>query len=161
MRENDTQVVRPDPYWLFAAALVGADQLIKYMIGSLNRPVDLSWISIGRLVNSDGAFGLQFSNELLTLLAIAICIVILFLLLTSAHRPPTRLGLWLIFGGALSNLIDRVFTGGAVDILSVGGSPRFNLADVMIVLGALSLLRGIWWRELPPRHSISATKTTN
>jgi signal peptidase II len=66
--------------------------------------------------------------------------------------------LGLVLGGALGNLIDRIFRdpgflrGGVVDFLSVFGPdaqyfPVFNVADSAIVcggiLGALMALRGI------------------
>ena len=48
---------------------------------------------------------------------------------------PTALGAAL--GGASSNLIDRLWRGGVVDLIDLKVWPVFNLADVAIVLGVL------------------------
>jgi signal peptidase II len=68
----------------------------------------------------------------------------LLVALARSHRAPAvgALGLALLAGGAVGNLIDRVAYGGAVvDVVSVGlGSYRtgiFNLADVAITLGVV------------------------
>ena len=58
-----------------------------------------------------------------------------------------RIGLCLIFGGGVSNLIDRVLRGSVIDFLNVGiGSLRtgiFNVADMALMLGvALVLITG-------------------
>ena len=58
-----------------------------------------------------------------------------------------QIGLCLIFGGGVSNLIDRVARGWVIDFLNVGiGSLRtgiFNVADMALMLGvAIVLLTG-------------------
>lgn len=56
------------------------------------------------------------------------------------------LGLGLVLGGALGNLVDRFFRapgpmrGYVVDFLSFGGFPVFNLADSAITVGAVLLV---------------------
>jgi signal peptidase II len=92
-----------------------------------------------------------------TLIAVAVAVVIV----RTARRlfsTAWAVALGLVLGGAVGNLIDRVFRepgflrGGVVDFLSVFGPdgrvyPIFNLADSAIVcggiLGALLALRGI------------------
>jgi signal peptidase II len=43
-------------------------------------------------------------------------------------------------GGAASNLIDRFWRKGVVDFIHLGFWPAFNLADVVICVGALAAL---------------------
>jgi signal peptidase II len=56
------------------------------------------------------------------------------------------LGLGLVLGGALGNLIDRIFRapgplrGHVVDFVSVGWWPVFNVADSAVVCGAVGLV---------------------
>lgn len=138
---------RPEPYWIAAAGLVVADQLSKYLVEQLSAPITLPGIFIGEALNSTGLLGLDISNGVLTGFGLAICFGLLALLAFKAQRPPVRLGLWLLLGGAFSNTLDRILHGGVVDIVSVLDLSQFNLADVMILLGALSLLRGVWWKE--------------
>ncbi len=51
-----------------------------------------------------------------------------------------KAGVWLIFIGGISNLLDRIFRGGVVDFLSLLFIPTFNFADAAICLGAAFLL---------------------
>lgn len=44
-------------------------------------------------------------------------------------------GLGLAFGGATSNLADRVVRGAVVDFIAVGWWPVFNVADAAMVVG--------------------------
>ena len=70
------------------------------------------------------------------------CLVTAF---TRRLKPLALMGLWLVLGGGVSNLVDRVLHGRVVDFLNIGiGSLRtgiFNVADMAILLG-LSLLLG-------------------
>jgi signal peptidase II len=50
------------------------------------------------------------------------------------------LPLGLIIIGALSNIIDRLRYGQIIDFLHIGPWPIFNLADGLIVFGALLLI---------------------
>jgi signal peptidase II len=68
--------------------------------------------------------------------------------------PADRLnagGLSLVLGGAVGNLIDRLWLGHVVDFLDVyyGAShwPAFNVADSAITVGAGLLLLGMWRQE--------------
>ena len=138
--------MHPEPYWLITLALVLGDQLTKYVVGALGSVVTVGPVTVGKVVNSAGVFGLDVPNPILIILGAVISVALLVLLIYTPAKPPVRLGLWLLLGGAVSNLIDRIFVGGAVDIIGITDVTRFNLADVMIVLGGLSLLRSLWWR---------------
>jgi signal peptidase II len=46
----------------------------------------------------------------------------------------------LIFAGAISNLVDRIYLGYARDIFDLGLNFTFNLADLFLVLGLLGIL---------------------
>jgi len=72
-----------------------------------------------------------------------------FVLLSRAPAPNTVVGVGLILGGGLSNWADRVANGNlVVDFMNVGVGPLrsgvFNVADLLIELGALVLLVGAW-----------------
>lgn len=74
-------------------------------------------------------------------------IVLAFAILRgSATRPRTLIGLTLILGGGIGNLIDRFSFGHVTDflLLSFGGfhTGIFNVADIMITFGTLLLLSG-------------------
>jgi signal peptidase II len=68
-----------------------------------------------------------------------------YLLFAPALPHATTVALSLIAGGGLSNLIDRIAHGGyVIDFLNIGlGGLRtgiFNIADVAIMVGAISLI---------------------
>ncbi len=81
---------------------------------------------------------------------IALCLVaavIVAALLWWLHREKTRtlqIGLGMIIGGALGNLIDRVRLGAVFDFLDfhIGAHhwPAFNVADSFICIGAAVLI---------------------
>lgn len=62
----------------------------------------------------------------------------------------TRLGLALIIGGALGNLVDRVIVGQVLDFIETPLRPGiFNVADIMINLGMVLLLVGAYFQRAP------------
>jgi len=122
--------------------------------------------------NPGGLFGFfgdladPWRTLLLTLFPMAAVVLIaVFLARTDDTDRATMFGLALILGGAVGNLVDRLFRGEVVDFLDVYASsprlaswlterfgtahwPTFNLADSAIVVGAFLLLSDI----LRPRH---------
>ena len=53
------------------------------------------------------------------------------------QRPRDALVFGLLIGGGVGNSIDRFLRGGVVDFLYLGIGPRFNLADLFIVVAVL------------------------
>jgi signal peptidase II len=57
-----------------------------------------------------------------------------------------RVGLALVIGGALGNLVDRVTAGQVLDFIQTPLRPGvFNVADVMIQLGLILAVIGAYW----------------
>lgn len=81
-------------------------------------------------------------------------IAMAYLLITKKQTSPfTTLGLSLIVGGGVGNLIDRILYGSVTDflILSVGpfNTGIVNIADMVIVLGVALVLLGMSdWRPI-------------
>lgn len=96
--------------------------------------------------NSGAAFSMATGYTwVLTLIALGVVIGIVWM----GRRlvsPWWALGLGLILGGALGNLVDRFFRapgplrGHVVDFLSIGWWPVFNVADSAVVGGAALLV---------------------
>lgn len=82
---------------------------------------------------------------LLTLVAVAVVVGVVRIGRT-LRSGWWALGLGLVLGGALGNLVDRIFRspgplqGHVVDFVSVGWWPVFNVADSAIVCGAILLV---------------------
>ena len=68
----------------------------------------------------------------------------------SRRRPLVWLPTGLLLGGAAGNLIDRLDRGYVTDFIDLPLWPAFNLADMAITFGVLSLLYVL---EGPPRHA--------
>ncbi|KIQ08117.1 hypothetical protein RU01_20510 [Rhodococcus sp. MEB064] len=100
-----------------------------------------------RLVrNAGAAFSMATGMTwLLTLVAVAVVIGVVRIGRT-LRSGWWALGLGLVLGGALGNLIDRFFRapgplqGHVVDFVSIGWWPVFNVADSSIVCGAILLV---------------------
>ena len=73
-------------------------------------------------------------------IAVVVSIFLIKLILENRHKGEA-IAYSLILGGAMGNLIDRVFRGYVVDSFDFYWRdwhwPAFNLADIAIVLGAL------------------------
>ena len=87
-----------------------------------------------------------------TLIAIAVSIGILWISRTVTNKPwATALGG--LLGGAVGNLVDRIFRspevfhGHVVDFISLPNYPMFNISDSAVVLSAIAMvilsLRGV------------------
>jgi signal peptidase II len=113
-----------------------------------------SYLQIIRGENRGGLFGiLQGSAPLLALLSVGV-ILALVIYHERERLPrvsPLTVGVGLLIGGAIGNLIDRVAFGYVLDFIDVGvGSLRFwtfNIADAGISLGIVILLVDTLWRS--------------
>ena len=141
---------RRERLWLFggvATAIVAADQLSKALIRSWlpeSRvwPTDFDLIRFQHVENSGAAFGiLQGAGPFLIVSSvIGVAAVLLFLRATPAEDRLYSAALALVLGGAIGNLIDRVFRGSVTDFIDPARYPAFNLADSAIVVGVFALI---------------------
>ena len=72
-------------------------------------------------------------------LVIAALIGILVVFALNATRRLVWLSAGLLLGGALGNIIDRLRDGAVTDFLKLPHWPQFNVADIAVTLGVLSL----------------------
>lgn len=148
---------RQPPLWrivLIALVVVGLDLWTKHWVlrsmglGESRRITPFFYLT--HVHNTGSAFGLfQGNNHALFLVAL----VILGVLFYSARGLYEQGGLWgeigiaLIIGGAMGNLIDRFHYGYVVDFLDCRVWPVFNVADSAITIGAISLVLGLSFRR--------------
>lgn len=134
-----------------AAVVLVADVVTKSLAVALlepSQPVSIIGDTVTwTLVRNPGAaFSMATGYTwVLTLIAIGVVVGIIWM----GRRlvsPWWALGLGVILGGALGNLVDRFFRwpgpmqGHVVDFLSIGWWPVFNVADPAIVSGAVLLV---------------------
>jgi signal peptidase II len=132
-----------------AALVLGAvlilDQLTKHTVATGVEPGTSRSIFFGvRLVhvrNNGVAFGFLSGGGTLVLV---FTLVALAVLVGYFALRPDRPGLWLptglLIGGAIGNLIDRIANGAVTDFIKLPAWPAFNVADMSITFGVLSLL---------------------
>jgi signal peptidase II len=139
---------------MVAAATVAADQAVKALVrSSIDRTEEINLILGIKLVNVRNrgiAFGmLSGGGVLLVIFAVAALAALLVFFLRHRDRPLVWLPTGLLIGGAAGNLIDRTREGAVTDFLDLPLWPAFNVADVAITFGVLTLLYVL---EGPPRR---------
>ncbi len=141
--------------WLWISALVILlDQLAKQIAESLLTPhqaVNLfPYFDWYLTYNTGAAFSLLanaggWQRWLFTITAIVISAIIFFWIKKlPAEDRITAISLSLILGGAIGNLIDRIYLGHVIDYIQVWLGdypwPAFNIADAAISVGAAILI---------------------
>lgn len=86
-------------------------------------------------LNQQIIFGLIGNNIIAYFVAMLILLILVYLF----WKKIAGFEIILIMAGLLSNVLDRLIYGGAVDYLSLFFIPKFNLADVFIVAGSIIL----------------------
>jgi len=81
----------------------------------------------------------------LSAISILVSIVLPFYIKKNQHDIFLAMGLTLVLGGAIGNLVDRLFLGYVVDFVSLHIDdvfywPAFNVADSAISLGVILLI---------------------
>ena len=112
-------------FLVFSVVIV--DQISKFFV--------LKYYSQIVSTNSGGAFsffnGLASYKVIVGFLILAIIAGLIFI------KQTRKLGVFLILGGALSNLIDRIFRGEVIDFIDFKIWPSSNLADIAISAGLI------------------------
>ncbi len=122
------------------------DQITKTLAQSnLSHGPDLLFGQLGfeLIYNSGIAFGIApGSSWLITIFDLLVASGLVFALFRT-KRTPIAIGIGLVLGGSLGNVMDRLFrhNGGAViDFLHSGFWPTFNLADLGVVVGLVIIV---------------------
>ena len=145
------------------AAIVVVDQLTKsWAVAALsNGPTHVFGDTVELALTRNGGSAFSRFQGLTPVLAIGAIIVTIVLarVLRSATDRLLIIALTLVLGGALGNLVDRIFRspgflrGHVVDFVSVGWWPVFNVADSCVTIGAILLIV----RSLRPHPSRPAS----
>ena len=134
--------------FVFSALIVVLDQLFKRWITITmavgeQKSVIPGIISLAHVENYGAAFSILSGKRwlLAAIMFVAIIIIVAILLRYNEGFWGT-LGLSAVLGGAVGNLIDRVFNGHVVDMFEFKFMEFaiFNVADIFITLGGLTFL---------------------
>lgn len=119
--------------------------LAHFQLGESRPLTSFFWLTF--LENTGILFGLFPGNNKAFLV---LSVTILGALLYGARGLSERGGFWgalgvaLVLGGAVGNIIDRIRYGCVIDFLDFRIWPVFNAADSAITLGACALVIGLW-----------------
>lgn len=146
---------RPSINWLLlTVAVIAIDQYTKRLVTAkfelFDRVAVMPYFDLVRLHNTGAAFSFLanasgWQNWFFTGVAVLVSGLILWWFF---RQPPDRivvpLGLVLVLGGAIGNLIDRMQHGYVVDFFLFyygrWSFPAFNVADSAITVGVILLL---------------------
>jgi signal peptidase II len=134
------------PIAAIAAIAVVLDQITKeWALRALqDGPVDaIDGVLRWRLTfNPGGAFGIFQDHSELFLVATVLVIGVILVWARKLDDPRLAIPLGLIVGGGLGNVADRIFRGHdgrVVDFIDLHVWPVFNVADMCVVLGVLTI----------------------
>jgi signal peptidase II len=152
-----------------AGAIVLLDQLTKIWVRTnlqfteMYRP-DL-WISeYARIIfwkNTGAAFGMFGSlGNVFLILSFVVSIAIVYYFPQIPRKDwVMRLAMCLLLGGAVGNLISRLYQGYVTDFISILNLPVFNVADFSITTGVIVLFAGMLYQEWQLKNSKPVTDT--
>lgn len=131
-------------FCLIIISVLLVDQVSKYLV-RLNMdlgesiPVIEELFHLTYIENPGAAFGmLANKTALFVILTLVIVGVMVYLALKMANKKSWSFYTFaLVIGGALGNLVDRVYKGTVTDMFDFRIWPIFNVADMALVVGLL------------------------
>ena len=134
--------------------LLALDQLIKFLVmltmtPGESVPVIKNVFHITYVLNPGAAFGMLPHQNWFFILAGAAMIAAFAYYYPRLKQQCAyfRYGCVALLSGAVSNLIDRVRSGLVIDFFDFRVWPVFNIADIAIVLGVISMIYAILYKE--------------
>ena len=137
-------------YALFAAIIVAADQITKYLtVANIALYQDVPFIpnllGLTYVQNTGAAFSSFEGQQWLFALIFALFTVLIFWEYKTNYMGFNRFERWCIaaiYGGGLGNMIDRVRMGYVVDMIETlfMDFPVFNVADCFITCGCIAMM---------------------
>jgi signal peptidase II len=147
-------------YLVLIGSIIFLDQATKFIItSSLNLydriEVIKGFFQVIYVRNSGAIWGIlsdhpnAWVQKVITILSVAALVIVIYYFLKLPSRCLSELiSLSFIMGGAVGNIIDRLFQGYVVDFLDFYIKdlhwPTFNAADSFISIGVVILIFSIW-----------------
>ncbi len=133
------------------------DQLTKWWATSAlaEGPIVVvdEWFRFRLTFNTGASFSLfSGGGQILAVIAFGV-VALIFYVLGDASRRLEAVALGLVLGGAVGNLMDRIFRGSGlldgavVDFIDFSFFATFNVADIAINVGVGLLLVAVFWKR--------------
>ena len=149
MKDEGKKNFKPYVIVILVILLIVIDQISKFYIveniGKEIKNIIPNVLNFTYVENRGGAFGIgQNSTMMFVLVNIIILGIIIRFMIIQKDRidRKTQVILSMILAGGISNLIDRIVRGFVLDFIDFSpiiSFPVFNIADILIVIGWLSL----------------------
>jgi signal peptidase II len=161
--------LRANARWFgIAAAIVAADQLVKWLVLARFAPSErleiTGFLNLVLVFNKGAAFSFLaqeggWQRPALVIFALVAAALVSVLIVRSPGKRLLCAGLALILGGAVGNVIDRIRFGHVVDFVDVHAMgwhfPAFNVADSAITVGAALLIFESFFHDDAPARPAS------
>lgn len=141
-----------------AALIIIFDQITKVILRETLDLGDKEWLAeffaFSHVANDGGAFGIfGGQNTVLAVSAVvAIGVVAIYYFFPPMDHWLIRSGLALILGGAIGNLLDRIYQGHVTDFIDFIHFPAFNVADAAINVGVAAIVIALLFSDLLKRN---------
>lgn len=149
MKDEGKKNFKPYIIVILVILLIAIDQISKFYIveniGKEIKNIIPNVLNFTYVENRGGAFGVgQNSTMMFVLVNIIILGIIIRFMIIQKDRidRKTQVILSMILAGGISNLIDRIARGFVLDFIDFSpiiSFPVFNIADILIVIGWVSL----------------------
>lgn len=150
-------------YSLFILSIILIDQLSKRLFQKIGLWKLNEYFFLESAWNTGVSFSLlaDMNPLLLTIITFALSCYVCFLLFYS-KRVLEQIGLSLIVGGAIGNLLDRMIFGKVFDFIVIQYQlwrfPTFNFADICISIGGIVLFYDVFLK--PDNKKVNKSKIT-
>ncbi|MBS3128718.1 signal peptidase II [Candidatus Woesearchaeota archaeon] len=140
------------------AVIIFGGALLVLLLDQITKWVIINTLSLGESIkiipplyltyvhNTGAGFGILQGQSLL-LIIIALVVIGYLLYSYKTLSKKMYVPVFLLLGGAVSHLLERIIRGYIVDFIQIGWWPKFNVADSAIVLGGIWLAYCFWKEE--------------
>ena len=128
---------------IIVAIIIIIDQTSKILVSNLlSETIGNNFFKLEIISNTGMAFGFNDGNIKNILISIFVLAIVISFIRNQLERIDKKTGIAIAvaIGGAISNLIDRIFRGGVLDFIKIYKIPNFNLADLFIVVGWIFII---------------------
>lgn len=134
-------------FWISAFFVLFLDRISKLLVLNfidVNSSISFGFFSFTHVRNTGTAFGL-FKDASWFFVLFAIAVSFFLILRHKYFAKNLQFILGLVLGGAVGNLIDRLYYGSVIDFIDFHIWPSFNVADSAISIAVVLLLLREYW----------------
>ncbi|MBR3614139.1 MAG: signal peptidase II [Clostridia bacterium] len=129
---------------ILVTILIVLDQTSKILISNiLQFPFGNDYFKIEISNNTGLALGFNDGSNVKNIFIMIFVLVIVIRFVKNQIElidTKTAVALSMILAGGMGNLLDRIFRGAVLDFIKIGNFPIFNIADILVFVGAILLI---------------------